>query len=124
MPLKINIGEVKTRDMNMKLKFAGLESLLFENDFAPAVFDIKSASKGAVLQAQKHVIEEETALEEIPPSSPTEMVNPRSKDLESSIHEMRLQQSPPSAQAPMDDSIVSNAEAYVRVKDHLYGRIH
>lgn len=50
-PLKVNVGEIKTREMGMKMRFAGLESLFIEDipQIATAPHD-----GGSILLAQRH----------------------------------------------------------------------
>ena len=50
-PLKVNVGEIKTREVGMKMRFAGLESLFVED--IPQ-FATSSHDGGSILLAQRH----------------------------------------------------------------------
>jgi hypothetical protein len=51
-PLKVNVGEIKTREVGMKMRFAGLESLFVED-----IPQFASRDGGSsILLAQRHEI--------------------------------------------------------------------
>lgn len=110
----MNVGEIKTQEMRMKLRFAGLESL-FVDDILETPLP-SSKSKPSVLQAKKHIIEDD--------SSPSQQpLIPVQQQLAADITAMTIdtgrKEEEHSISHQPQQCTASMAEAYVLVKDYM-----
>jgi hypothetical protein len=80
MPLFVNIGQIKTPEMELKVKFAGLETLFFDDKLMDEVPKVKA--NNALLQAKDH-----TAKAQSPPVVQYGKKNVPSKEKEVDISE-------------------------------------
>lgn len=108
--MKVNIGDIQTQEMRMKMRFAGLESLFVEEIETPLPTVTK---KPSVFHAKKHIIEDDST----PLQKDTKVSQQLAADVTAMTIDPHIDDAKPLPQN--DHHLSSLSEAYILIKEHM-----